>query len=127
MSGAENDESTNPICKLPSLQVGSGNIMAYGIFSWLCMGPLVHVKNIQGYLSVISEQVHPFILIKYPARDRYFQQANDLCCTAGIVPKWFKKHGRNFALFISAIYGIRSQIPHTIFIEFMTKGNHAQY
>lgn len=46
------------------------------------MGPLIPVEQClddAGHISVITDQVHPVILMAYSARDGYFQQDNVPC------------------------------------------------
>ena len=46
---------------------GGCNIMVCWSFCWHCMDPLIRVEqrlNAQGYLSVITNQVHPVILTR---------------------------------------------------------------
>ncbi|GFW26780.1 hypothetical protein TNCV_2851701 [Trichonephila clavipes] len=65
------------------------------------MGYLTSVEeclNAQVYLSIIADEEHSFILIKYPARGEYFLLDNGLFSTANIVPKWFQEHDRSFTL-----------------------------
>ena len=75
--------------------------MVWGMFSWHCMGPLIPVEqrlNGEGYLSVIADQVHPIMLMVYPAGDGYFQQDYAPSHKAGIVLSWFEEHDREFTL-----------------------------
>ncbi|GFW11919.1 retinol dehydrogenase 12 [Trichonephila clavipes] len=64
---------------------GAGNIRVCGI-SWHCMGSLICMKerlNVQSCLSVITDQVKLFLLVKHLARDGRFQQDSAPCYTAG--------------------------------------------
>lgn len=94
-------ESMDPNCIATTLQAGGGNVMVWGMFSWYCMGPLIPVPqrlNAQGYLSIIADQVHPFMSMVYSGGDGYFQQDNAPCHKAGIVLRWFEEHDGEFNL-----------------------------
>ncbi len=66
-----------------------------GIFSWHTLGPLVpieHHLNTTAYLSIVADQVHPFMTTVFPSSDGYFQQHNTPCHKAQIIPDWFLEH-----------------------------------
>ncbi len=66
-------ESMNPSCLLSLLQAGGDDdVMQWGIFSWYTLGPLVpieHRLNTTAYLSIVADQVHPFMTTVYPSSD----------------------------------------------------------
>ncbi len=46
----------------------AGGVMAWGIFSWHTLGPLVpidHRLNATAYLSIVADHVHPFMTTVY--------------------------------------------------------------
>jgi len=52
------------------------------MFSWYILGPLVpigHRLNATAYLSIVSDNVHPFMATMYLSSDWYFQQDNAQC------------------------------------------------
>lgn len=94
-------ESMDPTCIATTLQAGGGNVMVWGMFSWYGMGPLIRVDkrlNAQGYLSIIADQVHPIMLMMYPATDGVFQHDNAPSHRAGIVDRWFEEHDSDFSV-----------------------------
>ncbi len=57
-------ESTDPSCLFSTVQAGGGGVMVWGIFYWHTLGPLVpieHRLNATAYLSIVADQVHPFM------------------------------------------------------------------
>ncbi len=86
-------ESMDQSC-LVSVQA-AGGVMVWGIFSWHTLGPLVpieHRLNATDYLSIVADDVHPFMTSVYPSSDSYFQQDNAPCHKAQIISDWFLKH-----------------------------------
>ena len=76
------------------MQAGGG-VMVWGMFSGHTLGPLVpigHRLNATGYLSIVSDHVHPFMTTMYPSSDGYFQQDNAPCRKAWIISNWFLEH-----------------------------------
>ncbi len=61
-------ESLDQSCLISMVQAGGGGVMVWGIFSWHTLGPLVpteHRLNATAYLSIVSDQVHPFMTTVY--------------------------------------------------------------
>nr|KAF6360184.1 hypothetical protein mMyoMyo1_011136 [Myotis myotis] len=76
-------------------------VMAWGMFSWHDLGPLIRVEqhlNSTTNLSIIADQVHPIMLMVYPNGDDFFQQDNMQCHDACIVQEWFQEHEGDFTL-----------------------------
>ncbi len=75
--------------------------MVWEIFLWPTLGPLVpieHRLNTTAYLSIVVDQVHPFMTTVYPSSDSYFQQDNAPCHKAQIISDWFLEHDNEFTL-----------------------------
>ncbi len=73
----------------------------WGIFSWHTFGPLVtieHRLNATVYLSIVTDQVHPFMTTVYPSSDGYFQQDKAPCHKAQIISDWFLEHDNELNL-----------------------------
>jgi len=73
----------DPSCLVTTVQAGGGGgVIVWGMFSWHTLGPLVqigHSLNATAYLSIVSDNVHPFMATMYPSSDGYFQQDNAPC------------------------------------------------
>ncbi len=70
--GRKEHESMDPSCLVSMVQTGGGGVMAWGLFSWHTLGPLVpieHRLNTTAYLSIVSDHVHPFMTTVYPSSD----------------------------------------------------------
>ncbi len=97
----EEHESMDPSCLVSTVQAGGGGVMAWGIFSWHTLYPLVpieHRLNATAYLSIVADHVHPFMTTVYPSSDSYFQQDNAPCHKAQIIGDWFLEHDNEFTL-----------------------------
>ncbi len=60
-------ESMDPSCLASTVQA-AGGVMAWGIFSWHTLGPLVpidHRLNATAYLNIVADHVHPFMTTVY--------------------------------------------------------------
>jgi len=76
-------------------------VMVWGMFSCLTLGSLVpigHRLNAMAYLSIVSDQVHPFMATMYPSSDGYFQQDNAPCHKGQINLNWFLEHDNEFTV-----------------------------
>ncbi len=94
-------ESMDPSCLVSTVQAGGGDVMVWGIFSWHTLGPLVpieHRLNATAYLSIVADNVHPFMTTVYPSSDGYFQQDNAPRHKAQIISDWFLEHDNEFTL-----------------------------
>ncbi|GBN99020.1 hypothetical protein AVEN_23185-1 [Araneus ventricosus] len=86
--------------KLPETIVGhqqdeGGIVMVWCMFSWHALGPLIPVEgtlNSCAYLSIVADQVHPYMATVYPENDGAFQQDNATCHVSKIVRAWFDEH-----------------------------------
>ncbi len=90
----------DPSCLVSMVQAGGG-VMVWGIFSWHTLGPLVpieHHLNATAYLSIVADNVHPFMTTVYQSSDGYFQQENAPCHKAQIISDWFLEHNNEFTL-----------------------------
>ena len=57
---------------MSTVQAGGG--MVWGVFSWYTLGPLIKVElrlNATGYLNIVANQVHPFMVAVYPSESIY--------------------------------------------------------
>ncbi|GBN95391.1 hypothetical protein AVEN_241689-1 [Araneus ventricosus] len=75
--------------------------MVWGMFSWHALGPLIPVEgtlNSCAYLSIVADQVHPYMATVYPENDGAFQQDNATCHVSKIVRAWFEEHDEEFQL-----------------------------
>ena len=71
--------------------------LGWGIFSCHTLGPLVpieHCLKATAYLSIVSDDVHPFITTVYPSSDGYFRQDNTPFHKNQIISNWFLDHER---------------------------------
>ncbi len=59
---------------------------------------IVHCLNATAYLSIVADNVHPFMTTVYPSSDVYFQQDNAPCHKAQIISDWFLEHDNEFTL-----------------------------
>ncbi len=97
----EEHESVDPSCLVSAVQAGSGGVMVWGIYSWHTLGPFVpieHQLNATAFLSIVADNVHPFMTTVYPSSDGYFQQDNAPCHKAQIISDWFLEHDNEFTL-----------------------------
>ncbi|GBL88493.1 hypothetical protein AVEN_159081-1 [Araneus ventricosus] len=63
-------------------QGAGGSVIVWGIFSWHYLDPLIPLEgnlNSCAYLSIVADQVHPYMATVYPANDGVFQQDNAMC------------------------------------------------
>ncbi len=91
----------DPSCLVSTVQAGGGDVMVWGIFSWLTLGRLVSIDyslNATAYLSIVADHVHPFMTTVYLSSDGYFQQDNAPCHKAQIISDWFLEHDNEFTL-----------------------------
>ncbi len=89
----------DPSCLVSTVQAGGGGVMVWGIFSWHNLGLLVPIEcnlNTTAYLSIVADQVDPFMTTVYPSSDGYFQQDNAPCHKAQIISDWFLEHDNEF-------------------------------
>ncbi len=61
-------------------------------------GPIEHRLNATAYLSIVADQVDPFMPTVDPSSDDYFQQDNASCHKAQIISDWFLEHDNEFNL-----------------------------
>ena len=69
--------------------------MLWAMFCWETLGPAIHVDiNLTRVtdLSIVADQVHPFMAMVIPDGRGLFQQDNAPCHTALIVREWFEEH-----------------------------------
>lgn len=80
------------------------SILPFGIkvkmmFSLQVLGPFGYqLTNLQTYLSVIADHVHPFMTPVYRSSDGYFQLDNVPCVKAQIISNLFFQHDIEFTL-----------------------------
>ncbi|GBN42181.1 Transposable element Tcb1 transposase [Araneus ventricosus] len=82
-------------------QGGGGSVMVWVMFPWHALGPLIPVEgtlNSCAYLSIVADQVHPYMATVYPANDGVFRQDNATCHVSKIVCAWFEEHNEEFQL-----------------------------
>ncbi|GBO00022.1 hypothetical protein AVEN_41626-1 [Araneus ventricosus] len=65
---------------------------------WRTLIPVEGTLNSYAYLSIVADQVHPYVATVYPANDGLFQQDNATCHVSKIVPAWFEEHDEEFQL-----------------------------
>jgi len=91
----------DPSCLVTTVQAGGGGVMAWGMFYWHTLGPLVpvsHRLNATAYLSIVSVHVYPFMATMSPSSDGYFQKDNAPCLKARIISNWFLEHDIEFTV-----------------------------
>ncbi|GFV99621.1 transposable element Tcb1 transposase [Trichonephila clavipes] len=94
-------EQLLPQCTVGHTQAGGGGILLWGTFSWASLGPVVVVEqtmNTTGYLNIIADQLHPYMVSVFPAGNGMFQQDNASCHKAKIVLELFQEHDAEFQL-----------------------------
>ncbi|GBN82636.1 hypothetical protein AVEN_274464-1 [Araneus ventricosus] len=94
-------EQLLPSCTAGHTQAGGGGIMLWATFAWAVLGPVVGVKQTMkavNYLSIIANQLHPYMAFIFPTGNGIFQQSNALCHKARIVLGWFEEHTDEFHL-----------------------------
>ncbi|GBN03595.1 Transposable element Tcb2 transposase [Araneus ventricosus] len=97
----ETSENKLPETIVGRRQGGGGNVMVWVMFSWHALGPLNRVEgtlNSCVYLSIVADQVHPYMATMYPANDGVFQQDNATCHVSKIVRAWFEEYDEGFQL-----------------------------
>ncbi len=65
-------ESMDPSCLVSTVQAGGGGVMVWRVFYWHTLGPLgpiQHCLNATAYLSIVADNVHPFMTTVYPSSD----------------------------------------------------------
>ena len=75
--------------------------MLWRMFSWAILEPLVVVEQIMkvpNYLSIIAEQLHPYMHSVFPTGNGIFQQDNSSCHKICIMLERFKEHKDEFQL-----------------------------
>ncbi len=84
------------------VQAAVGCVKMWGIFSWHTLGPLVPVEHClnatTAYLTIVADDVHPFMTTVYPSSDGYFQQDNAPRHKDQIISDWFLEHDNEFTL-----------------------------
>lgn len=87
-------DSVGPVCKSTILQDGGGSY-GLGMLLWHYLWHWIHVDiciNSTPYKSIITDQVHYFMLMAYHNRYGHFQQDNASCHRVRIVHEWFYKN-----------------------------------
>ncbi len=87
-------------CLVSTVQAGGG-VIVWEIFSrhtLVHLVPTEHRLNATAYLSIVADQVHPFMTTVYPSSDSYIQQDNAPCHKAQIISDWFLEHDNEFTL-----------------------------
>ncbi len=85
----EEHESMDPSFLVSMVQAAGGGVIVWGIFSWHTLHPLVPIENClnaTAYLSIVADDVHPFMTTVYPSSGGYFQQDNAPCHTWETTP-----------------------------------------
>ncbi|GBO46691.1 Transposable element Tc1 transposase [Araneus ventricosus] len=75
--------------------------MLWGTFSWAALGPVVVVEQTmkaENYLSIIADQLHPYMAFVFLTGNGLFQQDNAPCHKTRIVLQWFEEHTDEFHL-----------------------------
>ncbi|GBL85077.1 hypothetical protein AVEN_221308-1 [Araneus ventricosus] len=110
----ETSENKLPGTIIGCQQGGGGSVMVWVMFSLHALGPLIPVEgtlNSCAYLSIVADQVHPYLATVYPANDGVFQQDNATC----MCPK-LSVHGPRSMMKSSSYYpGL--QIPQILTLE----------
>lgn len=103
--------------------------------SWECFRGMnwIHIcmestLNTNAYLSIVGDEVHPYMAILFPEGDSIYQQDNAPCHTARIVRKWFKQHEDDFKVLPCRIPWTLTQlrIYGTILIDMLNEWIHHQ-
>ncbi|GBM16915.1 Transposable element Tc1 transposase [Araneus ventricosus] len=71
-----------PSCTAGHTQAGGGDIMLWGTFSWVSLGPVVVVEQTmkaENYLNIIADQLHSYMVFVFPTGNRIFQQDFQSC------------------------------------------------
>uniref|UniRef100_A0A8C4NKQ7 Tc1-like transposase DDE domain-containing protein n=1 Tax=Eptatretus burgeri TaxID=7764 RepID=A0A8C4NKQ7_EPTBU len=88
-------------CTVERRQAGGGSVMLWAMFCWKTLGLPIHVDvNLTRVtnLTIVAEQVYPFMAMVFPDGSGPFQQENAPCHTAHIVREWFEEHDEVFTV-----------------------------
>ncbi|GBO33815.1 hypothetical protein AVEN_224183-1 [Araneus ventricosus] len=94
-------EQLLPSCTVGHTQAGGGGIMLWRTFSWAALGPVVAIEQTMkavNYLTIIADQLYPYMAFVFPTGNGIFQQDNAPCHKAWIVLEWFEDHTDEFYL-----------------------------
>ncbi|GFT96112.1 transposable element Tcb2 transposase [Trichonephila clavipes] len=91
----------NPACQVGTVQEHCGSIMVWGVFSWHCLGSLVHVPtslNAIWYIKLLVDHFHLFMLFCYLQGNGVFQQENCTSHKSLLATSWLDEHSSDFSV-----------------------------
>ncbi|KFM58856.1 hypothetical protein X975_26253, partial [Stegodyphus mimosarum] len=86
-------------CTAGHTQASGGTIMLWRTFSLAVLGPLVMVEQTMkdaNYLSIIADNLYPYMVSVFPTGNRIFHQDNTSCHKAQIMLEGINKHKDEF-------------------------------
>lgn len=92
-------ESMDPSCQQGTVQAGGGSVMVWGVCSWRDMGPLIRLDTTLtgvGYVSILSDHLHPFMSSVHSDGLGQFQQDNATPHTSRVATSWLQDHSSEF-------------------------------
>lgn len=69
-------ESVKRTCQQGTFQAAGDSVMVWGVCSWRDMGPLIRLVTGDGYVSILSNHLHPFLSILNSGGLGQFQLVN---------------------------------------------------
>jgi hypothetical protein len=84
----------DPTCQQDTVQAGGGSILVWGVFTWLQLGPLVHLNaSLTGdrYVTLLDDHLQLFMNVMTPTT-----MGNAPCNRAGVVQYLFEEHSGEF-------------------------------
>ncbi|GFX46266.1 transposable element Tcb2 transposase [Trichonephila clavipes] len=95
-------ESMDPTCQQGTAQAGGGSMMVRGVCTCRDMGPLIRLETTLTsdlYVSILSDQLHPFMSTVHSDELGEFQQENATPQTSKIATEWLQEHSFEFRHF----------------------------
>ncbi|GFX08770.1 transposable element Tcb2 transposase [Trichonephila clavipes] len=89
----------DPTCQQGTVQADGGSGMVWGICSWRDMGPPIRLDKTDRYISILSDNLHPFMSIVHSDGLRKFKQDNATPTTSRIATYWLQEHSSGFRHF----------------------------
>ena len=77
--------------------------MVWAVFTWLQLGPIVRLQGTMTgacYLDILSDHLHPFLVLEHPDGDAVFQQDNATCHRSLVARRWFDEHSSEFTTMV---------------------------
>ncbi|GFS81772.1 transposable element Tcb2 transposase [Trichonephila clavipes] len=89
----------DPTFQQGTVRADGGSVMIWGVCIWRDMGPLIRLDTTltcDRYVSILSDQLHPFMSIVPSDGLGEFQQDNVTPHTSRIDTEWLQEHSPEF-------------------------------